>query len=95
MRISCRKKLPETLAAKFAWHYELGGDILTSCRSMTGTSHCTCLTMLGSDGLVRLIDACRDRPLDECVAQCLDGLRSWSKSVPFNDDISLLAAEIL
>jgi sigma-B regulation protein RsbU (phosphoserine phosphatase) len=50
--------------------------------------------MLGSGGLVGLIDACRGLSLHECVAQCLDGLRTWSKPVPFNDDISLLALEI-
>ena len=78
---------------EYSLHLEPGdrvffySDGITEARNQQGS-------MLGSEGLVRLIDACRDRTLDECVAQCLQGLRSWSEPVPFDDDISLLAAEI-
>jgi sigma-B regulation protein RsbU (phosphoserine phosphatase) len=51
-------------------------------------------SMLGSEGLVRLIDACRDRPLNDCLSDCMQSLRKWSDSVPFDDDISMLAVEM-
>jgi sigma-B regulation protein RsbU (phosphoserine phosphatase) len=51
-------------------------------------------SMLGAEGLVRLIDACRDLSLHECLAACLQGLRDWSGPVPFDDDISMLAVEM-
>jgi serine phosphatase RsbU (regulator of sigma subunit) len=51
-------------------------------------------SMLDSKGLLRLIDACGDVSLRECLTECMQGLRSWSEPVPFNDDISMLAVEI-
>ena len=50
--------------------------------------------MLGSEGLLRLIEDARAMPLDQCVARCMDDLRRWCTPTPFEDDISLLALEI-
>ncbi len=51
-------------------------------------------SMLGSGGLLRLIEDARALPLDECVARCMDDLRRWCTPAAFEDDISLLALEI-
>ena len=51
-------------------------------------------SMLGPEGLLRLIEDARALSLDECVARCMDGLRRWCAPTAFDDDVSLLALEI-
>lgn len=51
--------------------------------------------MLGAEGFVGLIDASSDQPLHESLSACMKGLRRWSDPVPFDDDISVLALEML
>ncbi len=50
-------------------------------------------SMLGSEGLLRLIEDARGVSLNECVKQCMDNLRRWCAPTTFRDDISLLALE--
>lgn len=50
--------------------------------------------MLGDDGFVRLIEASRDRPLDEGLDKCIHDLREWCDATPLADDISVLALEV-
>jgi len=50
--------------------------------------------MLETDGMIRLIEQSRTRPLDENVAVCVEDLRRWCASVPLGDDVSLLALEV-
>ena len=50
--------------------------------------------MLGDDGFVRLIEASRDRPLDEGLDKCIHDFREWCDATPLADDISVLALEV-
>jgi sigma-B regulation protein RsbU (phosphoserine phosphatase) len=51
-------------------------------------------SMLGSTGLLRLIEDARAFSLNECVERSMDGLRRWCAPRAFDDDISMLALEI-
>jgi sigma-B regulation protein RsbU (phosphoserine phosphatase) len=51
-------------------------------------------SMLGSAGLLRLIEDARACSLNECVERFMDSVRRWCASKAFDDDISLLALEI-
>jgi serine phosphatase RsbU (regulator of sigma subunit) len=50
--------------------------------------------MLEIEGLMELIGSTQSDPLSESLEKCIEGLNSWCGSVPFSDDLSLLALEI-
>ncbi len=50
--------------------------------------------MLQAEGLIRLIEDNQAGSLNDALASCVEEFKRWCDSVPFTDDISLLALEI-
>jgi sigma-B regulation protein RsbU (phosphoserine phosphatase) len=51
-------------------------------------------TMLDTEGLVELMQDTRDLPLADGLIAFVDRLKQWCESVPYADDISILALEV-
>ncbi len=50
--------------------------------------------MLQSEGLIRLLEGNQAGSLNDALARCIEEFKRWCDTVPFTDDISLLALEI-